>query len=91
MTSITWIWKDFWRWYEQVEDIEIQFDALRQIHTQFNIPKLSAEAQADLFLHAPLEFKQEMKNFPKLYKREAILILEMDLNKKSKAIRSYRR
>lgn len=86
MTSIIWNWPDFWEYYNQIEEQERQFDALREIHKDDWIKRMSAETQAKVFLCAPLEFKQQMKNFPNLYKREAILILEMDLNKRYKSL-----
>lgn len=91
MTSISWTWQTFWEWYEQVEEQEIQFAALRQIHANFNIPKMSAEAQAKLFLYAPMDFKMQMKNFPNLYKREAILILQMHADRLNKQFKRYSR
>lgn len=89
MTSITWDWKDFWEWYEQIEEQERKYDALREVYGRNAeyIKFLSAESQFKVFCHAPLEIKQQMKNFPQVYKREAILMLEMDLNKKMKKIR----
>lgn len=86
MTSISWSWDEFWWWYEQIEEQERQFDALREVHKDKWVERLPAEIQARVFLHAPLEFKKQMKNFPNLYKREAILILEMDLNKRYKSL-----
>ena len=29
MTSISWQWEDYWDWYDQIEEQERQFDALR--------------------------------------------------------------
>lgn len=84
MTSISWDWKSYWEWFEQIEEQERQFDALREIHRDDWVKRLSAENQAKVFLYAPMDFKMQMKNYPSLYKREAILILQMEENKRNK-------
>ena len=91
MTSITWDWQDFWLWYSQIEEQERQYEALREVHRDDFIKRLSAEAQAKVFLHAPLEFKQMMKDYPGLYKREAIALLQLEEDKKSKKLKKYMR
>lgn len=93
MTSIAWSWEEYWSWYEQIEEQERKFDSLRELYGKNGefIKCLSAESQFKVFLHAPLELKQTMKQFPNLYKREAILMLQMDLDKKNKIARRYRR
>ncbi len=91
MTSISWSWDEFWWWFEQIEEQERQFDALREVHKDKWVERLPAELQAKVFLNAPMDFKMQMKNFPNLYKREAILILQMHADRQNKQFKRYSR
>lgn len=91
MTSISWSWDEMWSWYKQIEEQERQFQVLREIHRDGWVERLPAELQAKVFLNAPMDFKMQMKNFPNLYKREAILILQMHEDKINKQFKRYSR
>jgi len=91
MTSISWQWEDYWDWYDQIEEQERQFDALRELHRDGWVERLSAESQAKVFMNAPIEFKQQMKNYPRLYKREAIILLQLAEDKKNRKFKRYSR
>lgn len=58
MSSISWEWVDFWAWVEQIEDVKQKAHALQQVNEGGWIGRLSAENQANVFRHAPMEVKR---------------------------------
>ena len=88
MTSINWGWDDYWSWWVGLENKKDKVDGIRQVLDEGWMIKLSAESQAKVFLHAPIEIKQILKNHsPNLIKKETLLLLQMEQDRMSKKLK----
>ena len=87
MSSISWTWKDFWLWFEQIEDDKRKSLALAELNGNGWLAKLSADQQAHIFIHAPEEILLSLKHFPQVIKKDALLILQHERDKRNRRIK----
>lgn len=87
MSSISWTYKDFWTWFEQIEDDKIKTFALRELNDNGWLGRLSADQQAHIFKYAPEEILQSLKHFPQVIKSDTLLILDYERQKKLRRIK----
>jgi len=84
MASLTWKWRDYWAWFNQIERSEDKAAAMKELIKDGWIKNLSAEIQAEVMQDAPLEILQAMKSLPNIFKTDAIMIIQHQLDKKYK-------
>ena len=87
MPSISWQWKDWWMWFEQVEEDKRKTAAMVELIGNGWLARLSAEAQAEIFRFAPDEILLNLKHIPKIVKRRTLEILEYERKRKDKRIK----
>jgi len=81
-------WEDFWSWFESIDTNERKAEVLREIDHVW-VSSLSAKVQAEIFVHAPEEIQVSMKLLPKIFKHDAIILIQMALDNKNKRMRKY--
>lgn len=83
MASLNWTWQNFWDWFRQIEDDAGKSMAMTELIKDGWLANCSANIQAEVMLHAPMEILQSMKHFPHIFKLEAIQIIQMKLDKQA--------
>ena len=86
MASLTWKWSEYWNWFLQIEDTEDKKLAMQELIRDGWLKNLSAETQAEVMKHAPLEILKAMAKLPLIFKTDAILIIQHELDKKYKKV-----
>lgn len=81
-------WEDFWNWFESIDTVSRKAEVLKEIDHVW-ISALSAKIQAEIFMHAPEEIQKSMKLLPKIFKRDAIILIQMAHDRKDKRMRKY--
>lgn len=87
MPSISWQWKDWWSWFEQIEDDKRKTIALQELNGNGWLARLSPEYQAEVFRHAPEEILLSLKHFPKVVKVKTLEVLQKERDKQTRRIR----
>lgn len=87
MPSITWTYKDYWDWYVQIEEDKRKTEAMVELIGNGWLARLSADQQAHIFQFAPDEILLNLKHIPKIVKRDTLLILEHERDKKYKKVK----
>lgn len=82
--SLTWTWKDWWAWFRQIEEDADKTIAIQTLLGNGWMKALSAEAQAEVMLEAPMEVLKSLKHFPAVFKQDTVKILQHELDKKSR-------
>lgn len=84
MAALTWSWQDYWNWFIQIENDEDKKIAIQTLIGGRWMANLSPQSQATVMRYAPMEVLVAMKHFPDIFKREAILIIQRELDKENK-------
>lgn len=87
MPTISWQWPDYWDYFNQIEEDKRKTEALKELNGNGWLARLSADQQAHIFMCAPENVLMGLKHFPTVIKRDAILILEHERQKKRKRMK----
>lgn len=87
MPSISWQWKDYWEYFNQIEEDKRKTVALQELNGNGWLARLSAELQAEVFRHAPEEILLSLKHFPKVVKVRTLEILQKERDKQTRRTR----
>lgn len=91
MASLTWTWKDWWAWFAQIETSEGKVIAMRELYGDGWLKNLSAENQAEVMKDAPEEILKALKSLQHIFKYDAILLIQHELDKKYKKTKKFRK
>lgn len=88
--AMAWTWGEYWNWFEQLETDEQRKTAWLELNKDNWIARLSSDNQFQVFKDSPMSLKSNMKKLPHIFKHEAILLLQLDLDKKHKITKRRR-
>lgn len=89
MASISWTWKQLWEWYEQLEENGAT-TFFKSFLRDIELERCSADFQFEIFRYSPMIIQENLKHL-KGIKREALILLQEELDKKNKKVKSRNR